>query len=395
MLPVAPPGCRTAGMPTVTAGRPAGRSALVSSRPWRWARRSRWALRRRRGRLIGATRGAAWPTPCSGRRWPVTTTTPSAAASTPRAPPFAGHAGVDLAHPRRPALWRAPRRAAGSFVATENDTVYELAANTGAGLVVDPRGHARGAVQPAVRRHLAHGRHHRDPGHRRRPLGGLRRRRRGGRSPLLHITSSGSTSTPAPSSSTSPSTRRHRPGAQLQRASLALDDGNVIAGFGGNAGDCGNYHGLGGLGPRGRAAPTAFEVATRPATARAPCGWAGRRPRRRTGQRLGGHRQQRPHRSGDAYDDSDGVIELAPAMQLSTTSPLSTGTPTTERPRPRFDRPGPAAQRPGLRSGQVEDRVPARPVASGGDRRPGGAHQLLLLRRRWLRRPRRHPLRPL
>jgi outer membrane protein assembly factor BamB len=33
------------------------------------------------------------------------------------------------------------------------------------------------------------------------------------------------------------------PAAQLQRAALALDDGQIIAGYGGNAGDCGTYHG--------------------------------------------------------------------------------------------------------------------------------------------------------
>jgi outer membrane protein assembly factor BamB len=34
------------------------------------------------------------------------------------------------------------------------------------------------------------------------------------------------------------------PAAQLQRPGLALDDGKVVIGFGGNSGDCGSYHGM-------------------------------------------------------------------------------------------------------------------------------------------------------
>ena len=34
------------------------------------------------------------------------------------------------------------------------------------------------------------------------------------------------------------------PAAQLQRPGLALDDGKVVIGFGGNSGDCGTYHGM-------------------------------------------------------------------------------------------------------------------------------------------------------
>ena len=78
-----------------------------------------------------------------------------------------------------------------------------------------------------------------------------------------------------------PARRSHRPGpftdpaAQLQRASLALDDGNVIAGFGGNAGDCGTYHGLVVSAPEdGSTPPVFYVVANQPVTARARSGWA-------------------------------------------------------------------------------------------------------------------------
>ncbi len=51
------------------------------------------------------------------------------------------------------------------------------------------------------------------------------------------------------------------PKALLQRTALALDGGRVFAGFGGNNGDCGDYHGwVMGLNEDGSGAPSAFEV---------------------------------------------------------------------------------------------------------------------------------------
>jgi outer membrane protein assembly factor BamB len=51
------------------------------------------------------------------------------------------------------------------------------------------------------------------------------------------------------------------PSAQLQRASLALDGGRVIIGYGGNEGDCGTYHGwLVSVTEDGSGTPTTFEV---------------------------------------------------------------------------------------------------------------------------------------
>src|SRR6185312_15579692 len=49
--------------------------------------------------------------------------------------------------------------------------------------------------------------------------------------------------------------------AILQRGSLALDGGRVIIGYGGNAGDCGTYHGwLVSAAEDGSGTPTTFEV---------------------------------------------------------------------------------------------------------------------------------------
>jgi outer membrane protein assembly factor BamB len=51
------------------------------------------------------------------------------------------------------------------------------------------------------------------------------------------------------------------PKALLQRTALALDDGRVFAGFGGNNGDCSDYHGwVMGAGESGSGTPSAFEV---------------------------------------------------------------------------------------------------------------------------------------
>ncbi|HUO48782.1 MAG TPA: PQQ-binding-like beta-propeller repeat protein, partial [Acidimicrobiales bacterium] len=52
--------------------------------------------------------------------------------------------------------------------------------------------------------------------------------------------------------------------AQLQRAALALDHGEVLVGFGGNEGDCGRYHGwVVGVPASGSGPLEAYEVPTR------------------------------------------------------------------------------------------------------------------------------------
>ena len=79
-----------------------------------------------------------------------------------------------------------------------------------------------------------------------------------------------------------------RPGwtgaAQLQRTGLALSAGHVIVAFGGNFGDCGNYHGwVVGVPESDRGPVLSYQVPT--ARARGDLG-PGRRHRRRGGERL-------------------------------------------------------------------------------------------------------------
>ena len=118
--------------------------------------------------------------------------------------------------------------------------------------------------------------------------------------------------------------------AQLQRTGLALDDGNVVAGFGGNDGDCGNYHGWvvsipegGGPQSRSRSHPTRE-------TARGRCGWV-ELLRWSTARATSGSPRATTAfvASSDSYDNSDGVIELSPSMTLIHTSRQRRGTATT------------------------------------------------------------------
>src|ERR1700722_208682 len=55
-----------------------------------------------------------------------------------------------------------------------------------------------------------------------------------------------------------------QPAAQLQRVSLALDRGHVIVGLGGNSGDCGQYHGLVISAPEDGSPPNTYVVANLP-----------------------------------------------------------------------------------------------------------------------------------
>ncbi len=105
--------------------------------------------------------------------------------------------------------------------------------------------------------------------------------------------------------------------AQLQRTGLALDNGNVVAGFGGNAGDCGNYHGWVVSIPEGGGAQQSFEVASAPGDSQGAVWMGGAAPEvdgqgnvwLTTGNSAFSS-------SGHAYDNSDGVIELSPSMQV-------------------------------------------------------------------------------
>ncbi|HEY7948447.1 MAG TPA: PQQ-binding-like beta-propeller repeat protein, partial [Acidimicrobiales bacterium] len=106
--------------------------------------------------------------------------------------------------------------------------------------------------------------------------------------------------------------------AQLQRTGLALDNGTVLAGFGGNAGDCGSYHGwVTGI-PEGGGAENAFEVASLPGDSQGAIWMGGAAPLvDGQGNVWVTTGNSSFHSSGDPYDNSDGVIKLSPSLQFA------------------------------------------------------------------------------
>ena len=107
------------------------------------------------------------------------------------------------------------------------------------------------------------------------------------------------------------------PAAQLQRASLALDDGSVIAGFGGNAGDCSDYHGLVVSAPEDGSTPTTYVVADLPGDSQGAVWMGGAAPTvDAQGNVWVATGNSAFHSSSDTYDESDGVLEISPAMKL-------------------------------------------------------------------------------
>jgi len=112
------------------------------------------------------------------------------------------------------------------------------------------------------------------------------------------------------------------PAYELQRASLALTDGRVIIGMGGNDGDCGTYHGLVVSAPEDGAAPSTFTVANQPGDNQGAVWMGGAAPVVdaqgnvwvSTGNAT----------TGSAPDESDSVLKLSPTMAL-----LDTFTPST------------------------------------------------------------------
>jgi hypothetical protein len=107
------------------------------------------------------------------------------------------------------------------------------------------------------------------------------------------------------------------PAAQLQRASLALDDGSVIAGFGGNSGDCGDYHGLVVSAPEDGSTPTTYVVADLPGDSQGAVWMGGAAPTvDAQGNVWVATGNSAFHSSSDTYDESDGVLEISPAMKL-------------------------------------------------------------------------------
>jgi outer membrane protein assembly factor BamB len=107
------------------------------------------------------------------------------------------------------------------------------------------------------------------------------------------------------------------PAAQLQRASLALDDGSVIAGFGGNSGDCSDYHGLVVSAPEDGSTPTTYVVADLPGDSQGAVWMGGAAPTvDAQGNVWVATGNSAFQSSSDTYDESDGVLEISPAMKL-------------------------------------------------------------------------------
>ncbi len=107
------------------------------------------------------------------------------------------------------------------------------------------------------------------------------------------------------------------PPAQLQRVSLALDDGHVVAGFGGNSGDCSTYHGLVIATPESGGPSSVFTVSDLPGDSQGAVWMGGAAPTvDANGNVWVATGNGAFDASGDPYDQSDGVLELSPSMHL-------------------------------------------------------------------------------
>jgi outer membrane protein assembly factor BamB len=107
------------------------------------------------------------------------------------------------------------------------------------------------------------------------------------------------------------------PAFQLQRVSLALTDSRVIVGFGGNSGDCDPYHGLVVSAPEDGSAPSAYTVANLPGDSQGAVWMGGAAPPiDAQGNVWVATGNSAFHSASDAYDQSDGVLKLSPTMQL-------------------------------------------------------------------------------
>jgi PQQ-like domain len=107
------------------------------------------------------------------------------------------------------------------------------------------------------------------------------------------------------------------PADQLQRTGLNLDDGEVVFGYGGNYGDCGEYHGWVVAVPEGGGALKTFEVASGPGESQGAVWMGGAAPEVDAGGNIwvatGNGSATASH---SAYDDGDGVLELDAELRL-------------------------------------------------------------------------------
>jgi outer membrane protein assembly factor BamB len=114
------------------------------------------------------------------------------------------------------------------------------------------------------------------------------------------------------------------PAHELQRTSLALTDGRVIVGFGGNAGDCNPYHGLVVSAPEDGSAPSVFVVANLPGDSQGAVWMGGSAPTVDAQGDVWVATGNSADTSSAASDNSDSVLRLSPSAQV-----LDSFTPST------------------------------------------------------------------
>lgn len=107
------------------------------------------------------------------------------------------------------------------------------------------------------------------------------------------------------------------PAALLQRTGLTLDAGRVVFGFGGNYGDCATYQGRLVAVPETGGTPDVFTVDAAPGESQGAIWMGGAAPAvDSSGHLWVSAGNGSVHSSGHAYDDSDSVLELSPALRL-------------------------------------------------------------------------------
>jgi len=107
------------------------------------------------------------------------------------------------------------------------------------------------------------------------------------------------------------------PAHELQRASLGLTDGRVIAGFGGNNGDCEPYHGLVVSAPEDGSPPSTFVMANQPDDSQGAVWMGGGAPAIDAAGNVWVSTGNSAYETdGLPYDQSDGVVELSATMHL-------------------------------------------------------------------------------
>jgi outer membrane protein assembly factor BamB len=107
------------------------------------------------------------------------------------------------------------------------------------------------------------------------------------------------------------------PKAQLQRVALTLDAGQVVIGYGGNSGDCSDYHGWLVAVPELGGTPKTFEVDSAAGQDQGAIWMGGAAPVvDGQGNLWVATGNGSAKTSGAAYDDSDGVLELSSSLAL-------------------------------------------------------------------------------